>query len=107
MRNMASIMKKVQEIQDHLEVIKTDLATMEFTATVGGGAVRATVTGDGQMAKLKLDPDTLNPGDVEMLGDMICLATNKAHQKASEEKASMKKKDTGDLPLPPGLNLPF
>ena len=46
MRNMASMMKKVQGMQDQLEMMKSDLAVMEFTAIVGGGAVSATVTGE-------------------------------------------------------------
>ena len=84
-----------------------DLAKKEFTAIVGSGAVSATVTGDGKLAKLKLDPDALAPADADMLEDMICLATNNALQQAAEEKTKMMKDMTGGLPLPPGLNLPL
>ena len=107
MRNMAGMMKKVQEMQGQLETMQTNLNAMEFTAIVGGGAVSATVTGDGKLAKLKLRQDTIELNDSEMLEDMICLATNQAHQKASEEKSRMIKDITGGLPLPPGMNLPF
>ena len=107
MRNMAGMMKKVQEMQGQLETMQTSLNAKEFTAIVGGGAVSATVTGDGKLAKLKLRRDTIELNDVEMLEDMICLATNQAHQKATEEKARMMKDITGGLPLPPGMNLPF
>ena len=100
-------MKKVQEMQGQLETMQTSLNAKEFTAIVGGGAVSATVTGDGKLAKLKLRRDTIELNDVEMLEDMICLATNQAHQKATEEKARMMKDITGGLPLPPGMNLPF
>ena len=107
MRNMAGMMKKVQEMQGRLEALQGDLAIMEFTAIVGGGAVSATVTGDGKLAKLKLGLDTLDPIDTEILEDMICLATNKAYQQAAEEKSKMMKDITGGLTLPPGMNLPF
>ena len=107
MRNMAGMMKKVQEMQDQLAAMQGDLADKKFTAVVGNGAVSATVAGDGKLAKLKLDPDALNPADTEMLEDMICLATNNALQKAAEEKTKMMNDITGGLPLPPGLNLPF
>ena len=100
-------MKKVQEMQGQLETMQTSLNAKEFTAIVGGGAVSATVTGDGKLAKLKIRPDTIELNDVEMLEDMICLATNQAHQKATEEKARVMKDITGGLPLPPGINLPF
>ena len=107
MRNMAGMMKKVQEMQSQFEAMKGSLSIMEFTAIVGNGAVSATVTGDGKLAKLKLDPKALDDADVEMLGDMICLATNNAHQQANEEKTKMMKDITGGLPLPPGMNLPI
>jgi len=107
MRNMAGMIKKVQEMQGQLETMQTSLNAKEFTAIVGGGAVSATVTGDGKLAKLKLRQDTIELNDVEMLEDMICLATNQAHQKATEEKARVMKDITGGLPLPPGMNLPF
>ena len=107
MRNMAGMMKKVQEMQDQLKTMQTNLNVMKFTAVVGGGAVSATVTGEGKLAKLKLRKDTIELNDTEIIEDMICLATNQAHQKATEEKARMMKDITGGLPLPPGMNLPF
>jgi|TARA_Y100000991_G_scaffold118913_1_gene89776 DNA-binding YbaB/EbfC family protein len=107
MRNMAGMMKKMQKMQSRLTAMQGDLAGKEFTAIIGSGVVSATVTGDGKLAKLKLDPDALDPADTEMLEDMICLATNNALQKAAEEKTKMMNDITGGLPLPPGLNLPF
>ena len=107
MRNMAGMMKKMQKMQSRLAAMQGDLADKEFTANVGSGVVSATITGDGKLAKLKLDPDVLDPADTEMLEDMICLATNNALQKAAEEKTKMMKDMTGGLPLPPGLNLPL
>ena len=107
MRNMAVMMKKLQEMQGRLTAMQEDLAKKEFTAIVGSGVVSATVTGDGKLAKLKFDPDALDPANIEMLEDMICLATNNALRQAAEEKNKMMKDITGGLPLPPGLNLPF
>ena len=107
MRNMAGMMKKVQEMQGRMESMQADLATMEFTAMVGGGAVSATVSGDGKLVRLKLDPAVLAPDDVDMLEDMICLATNNALDEAAGEKARLLKDITGGLPLPSGMNLPF
>ena len=107
MRNIAGMMKKMQEMQGRLAAMQEDLADKEFSAIVGSGLVSATVTGDGKLAKLKLNPESLDLADIEMLEDMICLATNKALQKAAEEKTKMINDITGGLPLPPGLNLPF
>jgi nucleoid-associated protein EbfC len=98
MRNMAGMMKKVQEMQGRMESMQADLAAMEFTTMVGGG---------GKLVRLKLDPAVLAPDDVDMLEDMICLATNNALDEAAGEKARLLKDITGGLPLPPGMNLPF
>ena len=107
MKNMAGMMKKVQDMQDRLRVMQEDLATMKFTAVVGGDAVRATVTGDGKLVTLKISEEALNPSEAEILEDMICLATNNAHQQAYEEKTRLIRDITGGLPLPPGMSLPF
>ena len=107
MRNMAGMMKKMQEMQGRLKTMQEDLAEKQFTATVSSGVVSATVTGDGKLAKLKLDPGALDPADTEILEDMICLATNNALQKVNQEKTKMMNDITGGLPLPPGLSLPF
>ena len=107
MRNMAGMMKKVQEMQNRLEALQGELGAMQFTAEVGGGAVRATVTGDGRLASLKLDPAAVVADDADMLEDMICLATNNAHEQAAAAKAQKMKEITGGLPLPPGMSLPF
>ena len=107
MRNMAGMMKKMQEKQDRLAAMQGDLANKEFTAIVGSGAVSATVTGEGKLANLKLGKEALDPADTEILEDMICLATNNALRQVAEEKTKMMKDITGGLPLPPGLNLPL
>ena len=107
MRNMAGMMKKMQEMQCRFTAMQGDLAKKEFTAIVGNETVSATVTGDGKLAELKLDPSVLGSVDADMLEDMICLATNNALQQVAEEKTKMMKDMTGGLPLPPGLNLPL
>ena len=107
MRNMAGMMKKMQEMQCRLTAMQGDLAKKEFTAIVGSGTGSATVTGDGKLAKLKLDPSALGSVDVDMLEEMICLAANTALQHAAGENAKMMMGMTGGLPLPPGLNFPF
>ena len=107
MRNMAGMMKKMQEMQDRLAAMQGELADKEFTAIVGSGAVSATVTGEGKLTNLKLGQEALDPADTEILEDMICLATKNALQQVAEEKTKMMKDITGGLPLPPGLNLPL
>ena len=82
MRNMAGMMKKVQEMQSRMEALQQDMADTEFTASVGGGAVTVTVTGKGEMRGVKIDPAAIDADDISILEDMICLATNNARAEA-------------------------
>ena len=107
MRNMAGMMKKVQEMQSRMEALQQEMADTEFTASVGGGAVTVTVTGKGEMRGVRIDPAAIDGDDVSILEDMICLATNTARAEADSAMAAKMKDITGGLPLPPGMSLPF
>ena len=107
MRNMAGMMKKVQDMQARIETVQAELDSQHFSASAGNDYVTATVTGSGALHAIKIDPSLIDPGDVEMLEDLICLATHNAQAVASAEKARLLKNITGGLPLPPGMNLPF
>ena len=107
MRNMAGMMKKVQDIQAQLETLQSKLDSLHFSASAGNNYVTATVTGSGALHAIKIDPRVIDPDDPEMLEDLICLATRNAQAAASAEKARLLKGITGGLPLPPGINLPF
>jgi DNA-binding YbaB/EbfC family protein len=107
MRNMAGMMKKVQEMQSRMEELQAEMATTEFSATVGGGAVSVTVTGKGVMQAVRIDPAALDVDDIGILEDMICLATYNARADADAAMAARMKDITGGLPLPPGMSLPF
>ena len=107
MRNMAGMMKKVQEMQTRMEALQQEMADTEFTASVGSGAVTVTVTGKGEMRGVKIDPAAVDGDDVSILEDMICLATNNAKAEADAAMAAKMKDITGGLPLPPSMSLPF
>ena len=107
MRNMAGLMKKVQDMQARIEALQAELDSQHFTASASNGYVTATVTGSGALHAIKIDPSVIDPDDAEMLEDLICVATRNAQATASAEKARLLKDITGGLPLPPGINLPF
>ena len=107
MRNMAGMMKKVQEMQSRMEALQQEMADTEFSAAVGGGAVQVTVTGKGEMRGVKIDPSAVDAEEISMLEDMICLAANNARAEADAAMAAKMKDITGGLPLPPGMSLPF
>ena len=107
MRNMAGMMKKVQDMQALIETLQAALDSQHFSASAGNDYVTATVTGSGALHAIKIDPSVIDPDDAEMLEDLICLATRDAQAVASAEKARLLRDITGGLPLPPGMKLPF
>ena len=80
--NMNNLMKQAQRMQRQMEESQKELENAEFTAAAGGGAVEVTVTGKKEVTKVKIDPDAVDPEDVEMLEDVIMAAVNEALRKA-------------------------
>ena len=101
--NMSNLMKQAQRILRQMEESAKDLESAVFTAAAGGGAVEVTVTGKKEVTKVKLDPEAVDPDDVEMLEDLIMAATNEALRKAEEASAANMAKLTGGL----GGGMPF
>ena len=95
--NMNKIMQQVQETQKKLQ---DELAAMRATGTSGGGMVEVTLDGSKQMISMKIDPQAVNPEDVEMLQDLIVAAYNEAFRKADEEAAQKMGNITGGLKIP-------
>ena len=107
MRNMAGMMKKVQDMQARLKNLQTELDSKHFSASAGNDYVTATVTGSGALHSIKINPRVIDADDPEMLEDLICLATRNAQTVANTEKTKLLNDITGGLPLPPGVNLPL
>ena len=95
--NMNNLMKQAQKMQKQMEENQKMLEESEFSATAGGGAVEVTVTGKKTVTKVKLDPDAVDPDDVEMLEDLIMVAVNEAMKKADEASAAAMSRMTGGM----------
>ena len=95
--NMNNMMKQVQKMQKQMEEQQKMLEETEYSATSGGGAVEVTVTGKKVVTKVKLDPDAVDPDDVEMLEDLIMVAVNDAMKKVDDANAASMSKMTGGM----------
>ncbi len=95
--NMNNMMKQVQKMQKQMEEQQKMLEESEYTATAGGGAVEVTITGKKVVTSVKLDPDAVDPDDVEMLEDLIMVAVNEAMKKADDASASAMSRMTGGM----------
>ena len=95
--NMNNMMKQVQKMQKQMEEQQKALEEAEFSATAGGGAVQVTVSGKKVLTKVTLDPDAVDPDDVEMLEDLIMVAVNDAMKQVDEANSSSMAKMTGGM----------
>ena len=96
-----NMLKQAQKMQQDMMRMQQELQEKEYEAAAGGGVVTATVTGKRELKALEIDPEAVDPDDVEMLQDMIVAAVNEAMRAADSDAADTMSKLTG------GLNLPF
>jgi DNA-binding YbaB/EbfC family protein len=82
MSSIGKLMKQAARMQQQMEQVQAQLAAKTVEATSGGGAVKVTAKCDGTLGAIKIDPAALNPGDAQILEDMILLATNQALSQA-------------------------
>ena len=95
--NMNNLLKQAQRMQRQMEEQQKALEEKEFSATAGGGAVEVTVTGKREITAVVLQPEVVDPDDIEMLQDLIVAAVNEALRKVDEEMASNMNKMTGGM----------
>lgn len=101
--NMNNLMKQAQKMQAKMGKMQEELETREFEAVVGGGVVKAVVNGKKELKGITIDPDAVDPDDVEMLEDLIIAAVNQAISTADETVNGEMSKLTGGLDLPGGM----
>ncbi len=93
-------MKQAQRMQQQMEKVQADLANKTVEATSGGGAVKVVAKCDGTVASIKIDPQAVNPSDVQLLEDMVLSAVNQALGQAKEISSQEMGKLTSGLSIP-------
>ena len=106
MKNLSQMLKQAQEMQSKMAEMQTALEQIEVTGQSGAGLVSVTVSGKGEVKKVKIDPKLADPSEVEVLEDLIVAAAKDAKSKADAQMAEQMSKLTGGLSLPPGFKLP-
>ncbi len=92
-----NMMKQVQKMQQDMAKMQEELAARTYTAAAGGGVVTAEVNGQHQVVSITIDPEAVDPDDVEMLQDMVVAAVNEAMRSAEADAADSMKSITGGL----------
>ena len=101
---MADLFGKMADMQQRVADAQAKLAEERVTAEAGGGMVTVTADGAGRVVSIKIDPDAVDPDDLELLEDLVVAGVNKAIEEAEAVKAR-KMQEAASSMLPPGLDL--
>lgn len=94
------MMKQARQMQDKMAKLQEEMASRTVEATAGGGMVTATANGAGDIVSIKIEPQVVDPEDVEMLEDLVRAACNEAVRKGRDLMAEEMKKITGGMSIP-------
>ena len=97
--NQAAMMKQAQKLQQQMLQMQAEQEAKTYTAKAGGGMVAATVNGKHEVVNLEINPEAVDPDDVEMLQDMIIAAINEAMRTADTDAANNMSRLTGGMNL--------
>ncbi len=99
-QNMQSMLRQAQKMQEDIEAKKAELEEKEYVVSSGGGMVEITVKGNHEVKAIGINPEVVDPEDVEMLEDMLLAAFNEAIRQIDEESERELEKVTGGLNIP-------
>ena len=97
--NQAAMMKQAQKMQQEMLRMQEEMENKTYSATTGGGMVTATVNGKHEVMDLKINPEAVDPDDVDMLQDMVIAAVNEAMRAADTDAANNMSRLTGGFNL--------
>jgi DNA-binding YbaB/EbfC family protein len=107
MKNIAGLMKQASQMQQKMEEMQGKLEALSIEGVSGAGMVALTINGKGDLKSVRIDPKLADPGEMEMLQDLIVAAYADARRKMEAVAAEEMQKLTGGLNLPAGMKLPF
>jgi DNA-binding YbaB/EbfC family protein len=99
-QNINQLMQQAQQMQENMRKKQEELEATEYSVTAGGGMVELTMTGKHQVTALKLNPDVVQPDDIEMLEDLVAAAFNEAVRTVDEAAEAQMAAITGGLNIP-------
>jgi len=105
--DLMGMMKQAKQLQEKMQAVQEEIATMSIDGAAGGGLVSVVTNGKGDLRSIRIDPSLLKPEEVEILEDLIVAAMSDARGKAETAVAGKMQAMTGGLNLPPGMKLPF
>ena len=107
MKNLTNMLKQAQQMQARMQEMQSKLEATEVEGAAGGGMVKVTLTGKGDLRRVAIDPSLMTADDREVLEDLLVAAHADAKGKVEAQMADEMQKATAGLNLPPGMTLPF
>ena len=98
--NMNGMMKQVQKMQEEMTALQTELEEREYEVSAGGGMVKVKINGKREILHIDIQPDIVDPDDIETLADVVTAAVNEAIKKVDSTSESEMQKITGGLNIP-------
>jgi len=95
-----NMMQQIQEMQQNIVNATEEIEAAQFSASAGGGAVEVTVNGKHEVLSIKMQPEIVDPEDIEMLQDLLIASINEAIRKAVEAMEAAMQKAKGGLQIP-------
>jgi DNA-binding YbaB/EbfC family protein len=105
MADFLGLMKQAAELKSKMETMQAELDSIEVEGVAGGGVVKVTLSGKGELKAVRIDDSLLKPSDKEIIEDLIVAAHADARRKVEAVLQEKMKTVTGGLPLPPGMKL--
>ncbi len=99
-QNMNGMMKQVQKMQEEMTALQTELEEREYEVSAGGGMVKVKINGKREILHIDIQPDIVDPEDIETLSDVVTAAVNEAIKKVDSTSESEMQKITGGLSIP-------
>lgn len=100
MKDIGKLLKQAQQVQSKMAEMQEKLAKETVESSAGGGMVKVVMNGGHELLSVKIDPEVVDPGDIEMLEDLIIAAVNEARSRVDEMIKSEMATLTGGIPLP-------
>jgi len=100
MKDLGKLIKQAQQVQERLAEMQARLAEKTVEVTSGGGMVAVVMNGKHEVVSLKIDPEVVNPADVEMLEDLVIASLNEARTRVDDMVRNEMSSLTGGLPIP-------
>ena len=98
--NMNQMIKQAQQMQEDMAAKQAEIAERQFSAAVGGGVVEVTMTGEKELTNITIQPEVVDPDDVDMLQDLVMAAVNEVIRKVEDTTNEELEDITGGLSLP-------